>query len=125
MTLTVVAPDRSLQQRRDALARANAVRVHRRLLKEGLVNFTVDPAELVAHPDDLCATWRIQEVLIAVPAIGRTKTAKILNHVRVSPSKTLAGLSPRQRQEIVDALREHVARSRRYRGVSFRQAVAA
>jgi hypothetical protein len=40
-----------------------------------------------------------------VPKYGRVKVNKLLIQCRISPSKTLGGLSPRQRHELVANLR--------------------
>ena len=44
-------------------------------------------------------------MLLAVPKYGRVKVNKILVHCRISPSKTIGGLSERQRSELVSLLR--------------------
>ena len=43
-------------------------------------------------------------MLLAVPKYGRVKTNRILNQCRISPSKTIGGLSERQRAELVSLL---------------------
>jgi hypothetical protein len=42
---------------------------------------------------------------MAVPKYGRVKANKVLGTCRISPSKTIGGLSARQRDELVAALR--------------------
>ena len=44
-------------------------------------------------------------MMLAVPKYGRVKVNRILNQCRVSPSKTIGGLSVRQRSELVTLLR--------------------
>ena len=44
-------------------------------------------------------------MLLAVPKYGRVKVNKILHTCRISPSKTIGGLSERQRSELVGMLR--------------------
>ena len=44
-------------------------------------------------------------MILAVPKYGRVKANKILNQCRISPSKTIGGLSERQRTELVQLLR--------------------
>jgi len=39
---------------------------------------------------------------MAAPKCGRVKSAKILEQCRISPSKTVGGLSERQRSELLD-----------------------
>jgi hypothetical protein len=40
-----------------------------------------------------------------VPKLGRVKATRFLNQCRISQSKTVAGLSERQRQELVALFR--------------------
>ncbi|MBC7293226.1 MAG: hypothetical protein H5T84_03800 [Thermoleophilia bacterium] len=49
-------------------------------------------------------TAKVFDLLLAVPKFGRVKTARLLERCRVSPSKTVNGLTPRQRKELVDLL---------------------
>ena len=41
------------------------------------------------------------DMILAVPKYGRVKANKILTQCRISPSKTIGGLSERQRGELV------------------------
>jgi hypothetical protein len=45
-------------------------------------------------------------MLLAVPKVGRVKANKVLNLCRISPSKTIGGLSERQRTELVELMRK-------------------
>jgi hypothetical protein len=45
------------------------------------------------------------DMLMAVPKFGREKAARFINQCRISQSKTVAGLSDRQRDELVDLFR--------------------
>jgi hypothetical protein len=58
----------------------------------------------ISRPDYL-QTMKIFDLLISVPKYGRTKVNRILTQNRISPSKTIGGLSERQRGEIVSYLR--------------------
>jgi hypothetical protein len=42
------------------------------------------------------------DMLMAVPKFGRVKAARLLNQCRISQSKTVGGLSERQRAELVN-----------------------
>ena len=44
---------------------------------------------------------KVFDMILAVPKYGRVKANKILNQCRISPSKTIGGLSERQRAELV------------------------
>ena len=51
------------------------------------------------------ARSRVFDLLLAVPKYGRVKVNRILTQCRISPSKTIGGLSERQRTELVSMLR--------------------
>ncbi len=61
--------------------------------------------ELLLDPPDYVQTAKVFDLLLAVPKYGRVKVNKILSQCRISPSKTLGGLSERQRGELVALLR--------------------
>src|SRR6201994_3007470 len=99
------APERSLVQRMDALQRANQIRTRRAQLKRDLKGGRVTIHELLLDPPDYVETAKVFDMLLAVPKYGRVKVNKILSQCRISPSKTLGGLSERQRGELVALLR--------------------
>jgi hypothetical protein len=85
----------------EALQRANDVRVRRAQLKKDLKSGSVRVEEILADPPDYVGTAKVFDVLMAVPKFGRVKAARFLNLCRISQSKTVAGLSDRQRDELV------------------------
>lgn len=104
------APSRTMQQRLAALERANDVRSRRARIKEqirdsGKTGAREQVAELLTEPPPVLDTMKVWDLLIAQPTFGRVKTGKTLGKVRVSPSKTVGGLSPRQRGDLVRLLR--------------------
>jgi hypothetical protein len=98
------APERSLNQRMDALARANDIRSKRAELKRDLKAGRRSINQLLLEPPDFVETAKVCDMLLAVPKYGRVKVNKILAHCRISPSKTIGGLSERQRKELGDLL---------------------
>jgi len=91
-------------QRREALNRANEVRTQRARLKKDLkAGRSVHP--LLLHPPEWLETLKVIELLLSVPKYGRVKANKVLTQCRISPSKTIGGLSERQRSELVTLLR--------------------
>jgi hypothetical protein len=101
----VAAPERSLVQRMEALQRANDIRSRRAQLKRDLKAGRTPIHELLLDPPDYVQTAKVFDLLLAVPKYGRVKVNKILGQCRISPSKTLGGLSERQRGELVALLR--------------------
>jgi hypothetical protein len=101
----VQAPLRSLDQRMEALRRANEIRVRRAQLKKDLKAGTVQIEEILRNPPEYVETAKVFDILMAVPKFGRVKAARFLNQCRISQSKTVGGLSDRQRAELVALLR--------------------
>ena len=99
------APERSLTQRMDALQRANQIRTRRAQLKRDLKGGRVSIQTLLKNPPDYVETAKVFDMLLAVPKYGRVKVNKVLTQCRISPSKTIGGLSERQRTELVQMLR--------------------
>jgi len=104
-TRSAATPERSLVQRMDALSRANQIRTRRAQLKRDLKAGRVAIHELLMEPPTYVETAKVFDLLLAVPKYGRVKANKVLTQCRISPSKTIGGLSPRQRAELVDLLR--------------------
>jgi hypothetical protein len=102
VVMVEAVPGRTDAQRLAALVVANEVRVYRaglkRDVKAGRVRWTV------ALDDGMCVSMKVVDLLMAVPKVGRVKAHKVLVRCRVSPSKSVGGLTERQRAELVAAL---------------------
>ncbi len=103
---SVTTPERSLNQRLDALQRANEVRSKRAALKRDLKAGRQSIDRLLESPPEWLETAKVMDMLLAVPKYGRVRAGKILAQCRISASKTIGGLTPRQRAELVHALRQ-------------------
>src|SRR4030081_3562572 len=95
----VQARVRSLDQRMDALKRANDIRVKRAQLKKDLKDGRVQVEKILQNPPEYVSAAKVIDILMAVPKFGRVKAARFLNTCRISQSKTVGGLSDRQRTE--------------------------
>jgi S13-like H2TH domain len=95
------APARSLDQRMEALKRANDIRVRRAQLKKDLKDGRIQIEEVLRDPPEYVETAKVFDMLMAVPKFGRVKATRLLNQCRISQSKTVGGLSERQRTELV------------------------
>lgn len=89
----------------EALERANHIRTRRAQLKRDLRSGKARIDSLLESPPDYLETAKVFDMLLAVPKYGRVKANKVLQQVRISPSKTIGGLSDRQRTELVALLR--------------------
>ena len=98
-------PERTHEQRMKALRRANEIRTSRAQLKRDLKAGKVKVEQLLSDPPDYVLSAKAFDMILAVPKYGRVKANKILTQCRISPSKTIGGLSERQRAELVAQLR--------------------
>jgi hypothetical protein len=89
----------------DALKRANDIRTQRARLKRDLKAGRAQIQALLLDPPEYLLTAKVFDLLLAVPKYGRVKANRILTQCRISPSKTIGGLSERQRNELVSYLR--------------------
>lgn len=102
---TTAAPERSLIQRMEALQHGNEIRTKRATLKRDLKAGKIWIHDLLLEPPGYIHTMKVFDLLLSVPKYGRVKVNKLLQLSRISPSKTIGGLSPRQRTELVSMLR--------------------
>lgn len=100
--LGTLPPRRTHAQRLAALEEANRIRSHRAELKRQLRAAKVPPAVAFEDPD--CDTMKVVDLLLALPKVGRVKAHRALSKTYISPSKTIGGLSDRQRREILAML---------------------
>lgn len=103
-------PERSLVQRMTALDSANRIRTHRADLKRDIKAGRESALDVILNLEErtdgpLLESMKVYDLLLAAPKFGRVKVNKVLVRARVSPSKTLGGLSPRQRAELVSLTR--------------------
>jgi hypothetical protein len=93
------------EQRRHALEQANQVRSERARLKKDLATGKVGLLEILARPPACVRTARVGDLLVALPKIGSVKAGRILARCGITDSKTLAGLTDRQRAELTNLFR--------------------
>lgn len=89
----------------EALDKANAVRKERAELKRNIRAGRVDVAALIENPPDWLETMKVFELLKALPKVGRIKANTLMRKFKISPSKTVGGLSDRQRLELANGVR--------------------
>ncbi|HYU59451.1 MAG TPA: integration host factor, actinobacterial type [Solirubrobacterales bacterium] len=101
----VAVPERTHDQRMRALRRANEIRTQRARLKRDLKAGKAKIETLLLDPPEYVMSAKAFDMILAVPKYGRVKANRILSQCRISPSKTIGGLSERQRGELVGQLR--------------------
>ena len=103
--IPIAVPERTREQRLRALRRANEIRTKRAQLKRDLKGGKAKIEKLLLDPPDYVLSAKAFDMILAVPKYGRVKANKIRTQCRFSPSKTIGGLSERQRAELVQFLR--------------------
>ena len=98
-------PERTTQQRLEALQRANLIRIQRAQLKDSLKRGEVSIQQVLGEPPEFLYTAKVFDILMAVPKFGLVRTNRVMELCRVSLSKTVVGLTPRQRRELLDELK--------------------
>jgi hypothetical protein len=123
MSATMLPP-RTLQQRMEALAKGNDHRTRRARLKRDIATGQRKIYDvLLSDVPEWAATMPIGALLRSTPGVGQVKRDKMLRSVGISPAKTLAGLTVRQRSELAGTLRETERRVERRR--AYEQGLAA
>lgn len=108
-------PARTREQREAALKRANEVRIVRANWKRDVRKLSDRESTgavarlLLDGPTPMFETMTVFDALMVPRGMGTVKVSRILRSVKCSPTKTLAGLSNRQRIEIAAALYRRVA----------------
>jgi hypothetical protein len=94
-------PQRTKQQRSIALKEANRIRTERAHLKKRMKAKKEDYLGLLLEPPQYIDTMKVTDFLLAIPKYGKVKTKKVLQLSKISPTKTVGGMSARQRTELV------------------------
>lgn len=98
-------PERSREQRMIALAKANYHRGYRANLKRELQAGRMTFDQVLRNPTEEVMAMKVVDVMLHMPKYGRVKVNKILGKCQVSPSKTIGGLTDRQRYELITLVR--------------------
>ena len=99
-------PGRSREQRLRALEQADEVRTARAELKRELAAGKIELAAILADPPPCARTARVRDLLVALPRIGAVRAGHVLGHCGIAHSKTLGGLTDRQRGALISLLRD-------------------
>ena len=100
------APAKRLDQRLRALRQANEIRSRRAALKKELASGRVRIEDvLAAQPPDYAKTAKVQDLLLALPKVGPARVARFLSRARIAPSKTVGGMTERQRGQLIELFR--------------------
>ncbi len=97
-------PELDADARREALEKAKRARQVRAQLKHMLKSGEVELHEVLQRAGDApaLAKMRVVEVLEALPNVGKVTAAKLMDELRISPTRRVQGLGRRQKEALLD-----------------------
>jgi hypothetical protein len=100
-----VPPARRDDQRREALLKANEVRLRHSRVKAQLKNREVSLETLLRQgADGPAPRMRIEDAIRAVPGLGPVKAPYVLAVTRINPRRSLEALTERQVRELLETI---------------------
>jgi hypothetical protein len=86
-----------MSQPLEALEKANAVRSAKSQDKAAIRRLELDPLEILSSPPEHWRNAEVQELLLAMPRVGPSRSAAWMRMSNVHASTLISGLSERQR----------------------------
>lgn len=98
-------PKLSLDEKRQALKKAQEVRSQRAKIRQNLKNGKTTIREVLSNiNDDIIAKMRVVYLLESLPRIGKIKTQKIMSDIGIDETRRIQGLGNRQKQALIERL---------------------
>jgi hypothetical protein len=91
----------------NALVHANQIRKKRASDKAYIRQRELDARALMDSPPEYWKSAHVADLLRALPGVGRTKIERILTNQKVSPSRTLEGLTESQINRLSSAIERY------------------
>ena len=101
MSATFTPPTRTHDQRMTALENANNIRLARATLKRDIKAKRTSASSVLATPPDWVDTMKLMDLLMALPRVGSVASMRAFRLIEIGPMKTVGGISPRQRRELL------------------------
>ena len=101
----MAVPELSREQRLEALEQAKSARLKRANIKSQLASGELTIAQVIAMKDDeAVGKLKVSDMIAALPHYGEAKTAKIMEELKISPSRRIRGLGKRQEADLLERL---------------------
>ena len=91
MALPVLSPE----QRQEALTKAREARAARSALLAEMKAGTLTLADVLGRDDDLARKTKVTQVLRALPGVGKTRAAAIMERAGIAAQRRVVGLGAR------------------------------
>lgn len=90
-------PYRTLEQRKEALRKANEFRSSKARLKKDLKQEKVKLDQLIKSQNEIFLNMKARELLQSIPGVGEFSARKILNDCKIKPTRKIGALGKRQK----------------------------
>lgn len=99
---TAALPERTREQRMEALAEAMAARTMRASVKRRMKRGEVELAAALDMP--VVRRMRVRDLIASLPGCGKARAAKVMAALGIPENRRVGGLGPRQREALLGAL---------------------
>ena len=101
----MAVPELTREERLAALEQAKAARMRRAEVKEKLAKGEMSLAEVISMKDDeAIGKMKVADLITCIPHYGEAKTKKVMEELKISPSRRLRGLGSRQEIDLMERL---------------------
>lgn len=101
----MAVPELTHEERVEALKRALEARTKRAEVKEQLASGKLSLVDVIAMKDDeAIGKMRVTDLIGCIPHYGEAKTKKVMDELKISPSRRLRGLGKRQEIDLIERL---------------------
>ena len=101
----MAVPVLTREERLAALQQAKEARARRAAVKEDLAAGKISLVEVLAMKDDeAIGKMKVSDLIACIPHYGEAKTKKVMEELKISPSRRIRGLGRRQEIDLVERL---------------------
>lgn len=94
-------PELTQEERKAALDKALLARRKRAQVREDLKSGKITLPELIETDDEIVKRMRVSAMLEALPAIGETKSKRIMEECGIAESRRIGGLGKHQKAKLL------------------------
>ena len=100
----MAVPNLSVEQRADALAKAQEMRTKRMELRKELKAGKVTLAEVLKREDEIVTRMKVKYLLESLPNVGKITAASLMEEIGINESRRIQGLGKRQMAMLLEKL---------------------
>ena len=100
----MAVPNLSVEQRADALAKAQEMRTKRMELRKELKAGKVTLAEVLKREDEIVTRMKVKYLLESLPNVGKITAASLMEEIGINESRRVQGLGKRQLALLLEKL---------------------